>query len=99
MGTAILLVEQNVSRALALVQRAYVRHQRRVGKQQAGASGLPRYLVTRKSPNVLLFADWRASTEEGTRKKLGTGGRCRALAGRATKDIAIPKRFRRDLAI
>ena len=53
MGTAILLVEQNVSRALTLVQRAYVlesgkvihaRHQRRVGKQQAGASGLSRNL-------------------------------------------------------
>ena len=53
MGTAILLVEQNVSRALGLVQRAYVlesgsgdhaRQQRGTGEQQAGAGGLPRHL-------------------------------------------------------
>ena len=51
MGTAVLLVEQNVSRALTLVQRAYVLEsgrvimhgqQRRAGQQQAGAGRLPR---------------------------------------------------------
>ena len=55
MGTAILLVEQNVSRALTLVrarlcarerQSDHARHERRVGKQQAGASGLSRPIGT-----------------------------------------------------
>ncbi len=53
MGTAILLVEQNVSRALSLVQRAYVLESGNVimqgtsaelARQQAGAGGVSRDL-------------------------------------------------------
>jgi ABC-type branched-subunit amino acid transport system ATPase component len=61
MGTAILLVEQNVSRALSLVQRAYVlegqghhaRHQRGTRRQQAGAGGVSRNLRRAVRPTLV----------------------------------------------
>ena len=91
MGTAILLVEQNVSRALSLVQRAYVLEsgkvimhgtQRRAGQQQAGAGGVSRDLM--QLPTGLMVRDARQAVllTEGHANHLIL----RRTAGRAPHD-------------